>query len=296
MSNFALQGVCKMAGLSVIAPVSKDKGLRQILLTFATSQTPGSLAAIKMKFYFTVILLVSFSSYGQNITFREIKLKPNPIYYKTAEKTIIYPIVVTNNKRVDSLINPQIKNEVFSPDDEKQSIYKTLVENIDDYGLINLSYEVTYKGSGLLSFSIFSEGCGAYCSSGETYFNFDLKTGKKLSITDLITETKLDSFHKLVFANKVKSLIEYKEEELNIIKQVDIDSTTYDWALEQVDSYCINDVKLDDFSLSRFNLEIKDICEFPHGIRSQLPTYELRYTYVFLSTFLTPRFKKIFLK
>lgn len=101
--------------------------------------------------------------------------------------------MVTSNKRVDSLINFQIKNELFSPGHEKQSINKTLVENIND-GLINLSYEVSYKKNGLLSFSIFAEGCGAYCSSWETYFNFDLKTGKKLSITDLIIENKLDSF------------------------------------------------------------------------------------------------------
>ena len=84
---------------------------------------------IKMKFYFTAILLVSLSSYGQNITFREIKLTPHSRYYKTKEKTIIYPIVVTNNKKFDSLINSQIKNEMFSPDDEKQSINKTLDEN-----------------------------------------------------------------------------------------------------------------------------------------------------------------------
>lgn len=249
-----------------------------------------------MKFYFTIILLVSFSSYGQNITFREIKLRPNPKYYKTTGKTIVYPIVVTNNKRVDSLINSQIKNEVFSPDNKKQSINKILNEHINDYGLINLSYEVFYEGNGLLSFSIFSEGCGAYCSTWETYFNFDLKTGKKLSITDLIIENKLDSFHKIVLANKVKSLREYKEEQLGLLKQGDIDSTTYNWALEQVDSNCITDVKLEDFSFSRSTLEIKDICEFPHIIRSQQPIYELIFTHVFLSAFLTPRFKKIFLK
>ena len=250
---------------------------------------------IKMKFYFTVILLVSFSSYGQTITFREIKLSRNSRYYKTTKKTIIYPIVVTNNKRVDSLINSQIKNEVFSPGDEKQSINKTLVENIND-GLINLSYRVSYKKNGLLSFSIFSEGCGAYCSSWETYFNFDLKTGKKLSITDLILENKRDSFYKIVFADKVKYLREYKEEKFSMLKQGDVDSTTYEWALEQVDSNCMKDVKLEDFSFSNFNLEINDTCEFPHAIRSQQPTYELKYTYTFLSALLTPRFKKVFLK
>lgn len=248
-----------------------------------------------MKSYFTVMLLVSFSSYGQTITFREIKFTPNSRYYKTTKKTIIYPIVVTSNKRVDSLINFQIKNELFSPGDEKQSINKTLVENIND-GLINLSYEVSYKKNGLLSFSIFSEGCGAYCSSWETYFNFDLKTGKKLSITDLINENKLDSFYNIVFADKVKYLRVYKEEELSMLKQGDVDSTTYDWALEQVDSNCIKDVKLEDFSFSSVSLEIKDTCEFPHAIRSQQPTFELKYTYTSLSAFLTPRFKKIFLK
>ena len=249
-----------------------------------------------MKFYFTFILLVSFSSYGQTITFREIKLSPNSRYYNTTKKTIIYPIVVTNNKRVDSLINSQIKNEMFSPDDEKQSIYKTLDEDIKEYGLSNLSYEVTYKGNGLLSFNIFSEGCGAYCSSRRTYFNFDLKTGKKLSITDLILENKRDSFYKIVFSDKVKYLRKYKEEELSMLKQGDVDSTTYDWALEQVDSNCIKDVKLENFSFSSSNLEINDTCEFPHAIRSQQPTYELKYTYTLLSAFLTPRFKKIFLK
>ena len=255
-----------------------------------------SLDPVKMKFYITVILLVSLSSHGQNVTFREIKLTPNSRYYKTKEKTIIYPIVVTNNKKVESLINSQIKNEVFTPDDENQSIHKTLDENIKEYGLSNLSYEVTYKGNGLLSFNIFSEGCGAYCSPRRTYFNFDLKTGKELSIADLIVENKLDSFYKIVFADKVKYLREYKEEELNMFKQGEVDSTTYDWALEQVDSNCIKDVRLEDFSFSSSNLEINDTCEFPHAIRSQQPTYELKYTYAFLSAFLTTRFKKIFLK
>ena len=81
-----------------------------------------------------------------------------------------------------------------------------------------------------------------------------------------------------------------------MLKQGDVDSATYDWALEQVDSNCMKDVKLEDFSFSTLNLEINDSCEFPHAIRSQQPTYELKYTYTFLSAFLTPRFKKIFLK
>ena len=59
-----------------------------------------------------------------------------------------------------------------------------------------MSYEVTYKRNGILSMNIFAEGCGAHCSSWYTYFNFDLKTGKTLKLSDLISENRIDSFEK----------------------------------------------------------------------------------------------------
>jgi hypothetical protein len=248
-----------------------------------------------MKYFLTLLLLSQTSTYGQTAKFREIMLKPNSKYYNTTDKTIIYPIIVTTNKRVDSLINSQIKNDVFETDDEKGSINKILDEHINDYGLINLSYEITYNSYGLLSLSIFSEGCGAYCSSSETYFNFDTKTGQKITISDLLVTEKLDSFRNIVFADKVKALTQYKIEESNL-SNLNIDSTTVNWALEQVDENCINSVKIDDFSLSSFNIEINDICEFPHAIRSQEPSYELKYSYSFISHFLRPKFRNILMK
>jgi hypothetical protein len=251
------------------------------------------LSVINMKLSFFVLLFICLSSYGQIVKFKEIKLKPDAKYYNTSEKTITYPLVLSANKKTDSLINAQIKADLFETDTENESVRKLLAVHISEYGLINLSYQVTYNSNGILSFSIYRESCGAYCSTQETYFNFDTNTGNEITISDLISDSKLDSFRSVVFADKVKALNKYKMEEKNL---VDMDSVTINWALQQVDESCINNVNIDDFSLSTVSLEIKDICEFPHVIRSQEPSYELKYPFSSFSDFLKPRFKKILLR
>ena len=193
-------------------------------------------------------------------------------------------------------MNEQIKQEILAPENAKQTAKALLIENVNENGLINLSYEVIYNKNAILCLQLYEEGCGAYCSSGETYFNFDLKTGKTIGIADLIREEMLDSFRTIVFNDKVKALQEYKIEEMNIFKQGGIDSATYDWALEQVENNCIKTIALENFSLSNSNIEIIDRCEFPHAIRSQQPVYELKYSYQFLQPFLKLKFKNILLK
>ncbi len=159
-----------------------------------------------------------------------------------------------------------------------------------------MSYEVTLKNSNILSFFINEEGCGAYCSSGNTYFNFDLKTGKTLDITDLIFENQLDSFRDAVANDKRKFLIQYKSEFNQNYTEEEMDSVTFSWAMEQVNSNCIKDVQIQTFSLSESYLQIIDPCEFPHAIRALAPIFELKYTFQSLSMFLKPRFQKLFLK
>ena len=248
-----------------------------------------------MKFLLAALLIASFSCYGQSAKFSEIKLKSKSDYYTNSESSIIYPIINSGNKKIDSLINFRVKIDLLFPDDESQDINDVLAEDINDYGLTDLTYKVTYNGYGLLSFIVFIEGCGAYCSSSYIYLNFDLKTGKKLEITDLIKEDKIDSFKQIVFAKKIKTLNQYKMEELNSLKENDIDTATYDWVMKEINS-CIEEVNIDNFSLSSSSLEIMDICGFPHAIRSQEPDFELKYDYTFLKKFLRPEFKKKLLK
>ena len=243
-----------------------------------------------MKF---VLLFISYLfamiAYGQTVTFEEIRLEPNPKFFNVKYVTIVYPIVVTKNSAVDEMINNEIKTQVLDIEDNNASAAKLLAERIDE-GLINLSYEVSFKKNNILSMSITSEGCAAYCSSYDNYFNFDLKTGELIGISTIIDETKIDSLRTLVQKEKRKALDEYKREEFLEIGGLHIDSADYRGIVNYVDENCL-DVEIGNFSLSDSAIEFMDRCVFPHVIRSQEPVYHLVYSYKFLSEFLKPEFK-----
>lgn len=239
---------------------------------------------------YLLLLLFSFChcTYAQTVSFKEIKLKPKPELYNTKVPTIIYPIVVTNNTRADKLINEQVKNGILGEEviNTRQALKERIAENLTDLG-----YEVTLKSYGILSMNIFEEGCGAYCSGSYTYFNFDLKTGKSISIHDLLDENKTDSFTKIVYADKIKALNKFKQE----INDPDekTDSATINWIIEQVNENCMGTVRIENFCLSKDTIEIIDPCEFPHVIRAYEPDYKLQYSYRFLLPFLKPKYQRL---
>lgn len=238
---------------------------------------------------FCIVFFCSNCCFSQ-IGIKEIKLSPNPVYYNTTDKTIVYPLISTGNNHIDSVINSQIKNDLFSPSDNYAKIEKLLQENINQFGLTDLSYAITYENNRLFSMLISEEACGAHCTSVTTYFNFDLKSGNKLSIEDLIIKAQLDSFTNLVFADKIKSLKKYKAAKLDEFRNHSIDSVTYYMAMEIVDK-CMKDVDLSGFSILNSGIEINNDCEFPYVIRSQQPLMKLKYSFNALSFFLKPEFR-----
>jgi hypothetical protein len=244
---------------------------------------------IKMKILLLFIFCVSTCANAQDLTIREIRLKPKPKFYKSTEATIIFPVVETSNKRVDKIINDRIKKIVLEEDDDRLSIRKAL-DGYINHGLVNMSYEVTFKKMKILSMTVYSEACGAYCSSSSTYFNFDLKTGRNLTIADLISDDKVDNFQKMVFADKMKYLEEYKKQMSDNLLKKEIDSTTYNWISEQVGSNCSIELPIQNFSLSDTSITISDPCQFPHVIKALEPRYQLKYAYNSISGFLIPAF------
>lgn len=306
MLVFVVQAFGKAITNNIISTVIKNKssvsGICSVLLllkqvgktALEAELRQGSLAVIKMRFFLTIIIIfLVIQCSGQSASLKEIRLKPNSKYYNPKETTIIFPIVLTKNSKVDALINSQIKEEVFLPDSANQNLKSLLNEHINDYGLINMSYEVNYNRLAILSLSIYFEGCGAHCSSSNIYFNFDLSTGKKVSVDEIFLKDKIDSFKTIVQSDKKNSLTKYKLEEKNALLNNEIDSTTYDWAISQVDENCINQFSIDQFAISSNSIEIFDPCDLPHAIRSQTPAIELKYPYNRISQFLNPKFKRI---
>ena len=93
-----------------------------------------------------LFLLLFFCSVGhaQGVSFKEIRLKPNPKFFNVKYSTIIYPIVVTKNPVVDKMINDEIKTQILDIEDSKNSAGKLLTERINE-GLISLFYQVSFK-------------------------------------------------------------------------------------------------------------------------------------------------------
>jgi hypothetical protein len=244
-----------------------------------------------MKFILLLSFLVFFCfSHAQLVKIDEIKLKPNHKLFNTKDSTIVYPIIVTKNTAVGKIINDEIRLQMIDEAYNEMNTQKALSELINER-LTNLFYEVTFKNSNILSMKISAEGCGAYSSWSYSYFNFDLKTGKTLTIDDIVEEKMYQNLETIVHKDKRTALEKYKKEEFELFSNKEIDSTTYNWAIEHVDENCVEGTILSVFSLSSFGIEFIDPCEFPHVLRSQTPTYELKYSYKVISQFLKPEFK-----
>jgi len=239
--------------------------------------------------YLLVLSFISFYNVtAQDISIKEIKLRPKPETFNTKDSTIVFPIIMTKSTVVNKKINDKIKEEMLFLEDNKISTTTALTDRISE-GLINMSYEITFKKNGILSMNIYSEGCGAHCSSWNTYFNFDLKTGDEISIEDIVDRSKLDSLRKIIFTDKTRALEIYKKEQASSLSQNPTDSSLYTWSIERADE-CMQALELDNFSLLELSLEIIDQCDFPHAIRSQTPTFELKYSYKSIAGFLKPQF------
>jgi hypothetical protein len=241
-----------------------------------------------------VLLLFSLPAFGQKAAFREMRLMPNPKYYNRREVTIIYPIVVINDPQLSKLINDEIKYEVFGIN-KSDNLTKELKSQIND-GLTDLSYTATFNKNNILSLNIFIQGNGgSHLTSNTEYLNFDLLTGKQISLSDLFDQSRLIHFQNMVSSDRKDSIEKYKLEEWKLLLKKGIDSVTYDRVVEEIGDSQVT-FEFHNYLLSGNNLEIKENIQFPVIIRSQEPTYHLMYSYKAIQDFLNPSYRSRLLK
>lgn len=245
-----------------------------------------------MKKIIVLLLVINQLAFAQSVKVSAFKQKVVNELFTNNEDTITYPVISAASAAVSKKINAQISATFID------SVYINQPFNIGldsaiSHGLINMSYEVTYNQNNVLSLTIDAEGCGAYCTEWNTYFNFDLTNGKAIALSDILKENKKEPFTKLVFNKKKEELAAYKEDLAESLKKKEIDLETYNWALEEVNSNCIKSISLSQFSISATELVVADNCPFPHVIRFIEPTYKLNYTYAELKEFLKPEWQTI---
>jgi len=225
-----------------------------------------------------ILIFTSLTALGQSVKIDTLKQNKN-----IDLTDINYPVIKTDNKKVDSIIKFDLIKQVSHNDIIDNNLISTLNQMIED-GLASLDFNVTYNSKEILSFNIDYENCGAYCYHSTQYFNYSTLTGKALSINDIISD--VDKFKKLV-TNKKNSQFEEQKKLLkeSYEEEPGIDVKTYNWALEYYNS-CDEEFELNNFSIKSDSLEIIHDCYLPNAIKNFTPVYELIYKYSEIKNYL----------
>lgn len=214
-------------------------------------------------------------AFGQNVQVDTFRLKESEKIKDIQSGIMNFPIVQTENERVDSIINFDLKNRFTSNDYPNEPLDSTLIKWAGDQ-IVYIDFKVTYNENGILSLNISAEGCGAYCSQWTDYFNYSTITGDPLNIAEIIDTT--GAFRERVYKDLK---IQYKRQKLELVEMLHdpesgLDLTTYEWALEYYQD-CENSFDLETYAIYREGLEIIEFCHLPNAIKNLTPILTLKY-------------------
>ncbi|NOS94268.1 MAG: hypothetical protein HOP30_20325 [Cyclobacteriaceae bacterium] len=220
-----------------------------------------------------IAIVITLNSYGQRVQIDTLVVPVTSSFARPNTK-LRFPVLRTGNEEVDKVMNNDLKNRYTDNEFIDKPTDSTLILWADET-LVHLSFGVTYMRNNLLSFTIYSEGCGAYCSSWTDYFTYNTKTGKYISISDVVDT--LGEFRTKVYADLAKQFKQQKEE-LRADSRIADDKETYEWALR-----CYEDIEryfsIEPFVLNSEHLEIIVRCDMPNAIKNLTPIINLNYRY-----------------
>lgn len=245
------------------------------------------------KFLLTIlVVLISVESdfcFGQYVEIDTFKLKGNSKTLLMPWEQMNFPVIRTKNSQKNAAIN----NDIFFRFTNRKRKNKSLKVDLENWIEDIISYfyfETTLNKSGLLSFNMSAEGCGAHCSNWTDYFNYDTQTGEWLNISKIIDTT--GSFRNRVYRDVALAF----RHEKKILKQglndpvYPIDKTSYEWALEYYNS-CEKAFSLKEFSLQSDRICIIVPCDLPYAIRCYEPYISLNYNFTEIDSFLQGKLK-----
>ncbi len=228
-----------------------------------------------MKIITTILLLFGLNLFGQTVRVNTFRIPKSDQFKGVKTDDLNFPIIKTENSKIDKLINFDLKNNFTDNEFPDSPIDSTLIQWADNQ-IISLDFEVTYNKNGILSLNISAEGCGAYCTSWTSYYNYSIITGKSLDINDIIETSS--SFKNKVIADKNKQYNQQRKILKDMLLDPTFDKEAYEWALKSYDE-CDKTIELKSFALYPERIEIIESCYLPNAIKYLTPTIELKYKY-----------------
>jgi len=216
-------------------------------------------------------------AFGQVVQVNTFRLAESEHFKNIQSDKMNFPVVQSGDKKIDSLINQDIKNRFTGNEYPNETLDSTLIKWAGDQ-IVFLDFQVTYNQNGILSINISAEGCGAYCSNWTDYFNYSTLDGKWLIVSDLIDTTA--KFLTGVNMDKEKQYSEQKQELKKMLNDPHsgLDESTYEWALENYNN-CEKNSDLESFAIYPDRLEFIEDCYLPNAIKNLTPIIELKYMF-----------------
>lgn len=220
-------------------------------------------------------MLIGTIALGQSVQIDTFLLEKSERFKDIQSDKMNFPIISSGNKKVDSLINTDLKNRFTGNEYPTDNLDSTLTKWAGDQ-IVFLDFQVTYNQNGILSINVSAEGCGAYCTSWTVYFNYSTQTGKWLDINSIVDTTGL--FREMVSKDKKEQYNKARLELKEALNDSDwgLTQDEYDSAIEYYNE-CDNTFNLNQFALYPDSIEIIEECWLPHVMKPLTPIIELKY-------------------
>lgn len=243
-----------------------------------------------MRCFLPMIICSIFTSFyasicvAQQVTITYIKMKPST----TADSTIVYPVFHFKDSTVGERVNSAVKKDLLQGYEIPDSItgLPALLKLAAGQGLIRVNYTIARNDRRLLSVVVAYAAVGAFASSWKKYYCFSKKSGSLLTLDSLINPARKDRFLQMLHNKQQAKLQKYRQQLKLKLSKKQIDPSTYEYVLTQLENNCLGNYDPKAFTFSVNKLAVMIDCQFPHAIQSLNPVAEIPFSIYTLQPYL----------
>jgi hypothetical protein len=230
-----------------------------------------------------VFILFPLIGTAQGVRIDTLKVKLATSLADNSEAELHFPRFIAASKTKSKQLNQALKDQFTN----HEFVGRSVDTSIRYWGqtVSSLDFEVLYNEKDMVSIAFEGESCGAFCEPFSNYLTLKLSSLQFLNLHDLVDT--LGDFRKLAY-QKMDSLFVLEQEKLQTWLQTDsgkVDSTYYNWAKEALQD-CQADFKLNEFSVIKEGLLVRQNCHYPHIIYDRAPKLEVKFEWAELRKYL----------
>ena len=226
---------------------------------------------------FALLIILCGRGNAQIVSIEKIKAVPRSEFYQSKDSSLVFPIFRLKNKKAEQKINRKLQDD-FKKDrdiDKRENDIRSMLVAASGDGLTDIDFEIWYQTEKIISFSLQWGANGAYPTTWQTQYCFDLHTGNLLTLDSLIDKRRKQEFLNLVKNKQQVNINNNKKNLSSQLRKKDIDKETYQWALDQMKGNCMDSYSQKKFIITKNTLTVVIECDFPHAIQALSPDSDI---------------------